>query len=275
MVRPGDVVSLDGRVVDWETLQVDLLPDPAAASDDRSSPASPDAPLPLEGSFLYLKYHKPRGVVCTMDERVRSSLASQPVATAQLPARVFSVGRLDKESSGLLLLTSDGRVPNAVLRSANGHEKEYLVRPHARVTDAHLRQLASGVVITTVAQRDGNRAKPLTAPTAPCQVVRAGQGQELLLFTLREGRNRQIRKMLGALGYDVLDLHRTRFLSVQLGGLAPGRWAPLSGAEMADLRTAVRSAEQWQQPSRGMRGPAGAAWSPAQDLRGTGRDVLR
>ena len=101
------------------------------------------------------------------------------------------------------------------------------------------------MVITTVAQRDGV-AKPLTAPTLPCEVVRDAsapdRGRCTLLITLREGRNRQIRRMLDALGYDTLALHRLRFMRIGLGRLRPGSWAPLSEAEMRDIRVAVRAA---------------------------------
>ncbi len=243
LLRPGDDVRLDGVSVQWEALQVDL----AAASPQQQHTRR----LPLEESFLYVKYHKPRGVTCTMDEATPGSLAK--VLAPQLPVRVFSVGRLDKDSTGLLLLTSDGRVPNAVLRSANGHEKVYRVRTGARVSDADVRQLAAGVVITTVAQRDGNRAAPLTAPTKPCAVERGGPAN-WLQFTLKEGRNRQIRKMLGALGYDVLILHRVRFLGIELGALRPGEWAELTEREMKDIRSAVRGADQSWQQARGRAG---------------------
>lgn len=249
LVRPGDKVKLDSKLVHWESLQVDLLDDeraaaasgptlPCSAPSGRRAGQASSVPLPLEASFTYLKYHKPAGVVCSMASDA-DALSAQPVARA-CRQRLFTVGRLDKESTGLLLLTSDGRVPNAVLRPAHGHEKAYRVVTDVRVSDADVARLAAGVVITTVAQRDGNRAVPLTAPTKPCVVSReAGRS---LLFTLQEGRNRQLRRMLGALGYSVVSLHRTRFLSISLGSLAAGCWAPLSEAEMRDVRAAVRQA---------------------------------
>jgi len=248
LVRPGDKVKLDSKLVRWESLQVDLLDDERAASPTLPSSAPPPSgrrtgqassvPLPLEASFTYLKYHKPAGVVCSMASDA-DALSAQPVARA-CRQRLFTVGRLDKESTGLLLLTSDGRVPNAVLRPAHGHEKAYRVVTDVRVSDADVARLAAGVVITTVAQRDGNRAVPLTAPTKPCVVSR--EADRSLLFTLQEGRNRQLRRMLGALGYSVVSLHRTRFLSISLGSLAPGCWELLSEAEMRDVRAAVRQA---------------------------------
>lgn len=229
LVFTGDKVCLDGAPVDWEALQVDLPPAPGGGKDKEAV---------LESKFVYYAYHKPPGVTCTLDERVAGNLVQ--ALGARVRGRVFSVGRLDRDSSGLLLLTSDGRVPNAVLRSARGHEKEYLVRTESRVSDADMQRLAAGVVITTVAQRDGNRAAPLTAATLPCRVVRGGGGPNTLRMTLTEGRNRQIRKMLGALGYTVLDLCRTRFIDVHLGRLAANEVRELSEAEMECIRGAIR-----------------------------------
>jgi 23S rRNA pseudouridine2604 synthase len=266
-VCPGDVVELDGRPVAWEELQAELLPLPppggaaalggsagvalaaaggAARGAAAASAAGDAAPLPLEERFLYLKYWKPRGVVCTSDTRVAGNLTDAVGADAADSAgagRVFCVGRLDKDSTGLLLLTNDGRVPNAVLRASTKHAKVYRVTAHAHVSDAHIAELAAGVVITTTAQRDGGAARPLTARTRPCGVARDGRdGGRTLLFTLREGRNRQIRKMLAALGYDTLALQRLRFMGIDLSGLRPGEWRPLNEAEMGDVRRAVRAA---------------------------------
>jgi pseudouridine synthase len=143
----------------------------------------------------------------------------------------------------LLLLTNDGRVPNAVLRAATRHSKTYAVRTHMPATREQIARLAAGVIITTVAQRDGV-AKPLTARTRPCEVKReyGVSGGCSLLFTLQEGRNRQIRRMLDAVGLNTITLHRTSFMSIGLDGLKPGQVAPLSEEEMRDIRRAVRAA---------------------------------
>ena len=113
----------------------------------------------------------------------------------------MQVGRLDKDSEGLLLLTSDGRLPNSVLRARAKHPKHYLVTVDRPLWDADLEQLAAGVVITTTAQRDRGPPKTLTAPTLPCEVERTGEAS--FAITLQEGRNRQIRRMCSALGYEV------------------------------------------------------------------------
>jgi pseudouridine synthase len=139
----------------------------------------------------------------------------------------------------VLLLTNDGRLPNLLLRAAAGKDKLYRVVPHVRVSEAHVDRLRQGVVITTVAQRDGHAAAPLTAPTLPCKVERDGQA---LLITLQEGRNRQIRRMLEALGYETLALHRIRFMHIGLHGLQPGEWRPVEPDEMAGLRAVMAAA---------------------------------
>ena len=192
----------------------------------------------MRSQFCYFKYYKPVGITCTLDTRIAGNLVD--ALGKRVTGRAFSVGRLDRDSSGLLLITSDGRVPNAVLRSVFGHEKEYAILTESRVSDADIRQLSLGVVITTVAQRDGRHAEPLTAKTKPCKVVRGSQRLELRM-TLTEGRNRQIRKMLGALGYTVVQLHRVRFMSVQLEDMKPDELRRLSEAEMLDIRQAVRA----------------------------------
>ena len=250
--RPGDVVQLDGRVVAWEAAQT------GGAAALASSGEAEDAALPGEGRFSYLKYWKPRGVVCTCDAAVPGNLLAALGGAAQ-GRRLYSVGRLDKDSTGLLLLTNDGRVPNAVLRAATRHSKTYTVRAHMPPSREQIARLAAGVVITTVAQRDGV-AKPLTARTRPCEVTRDyGQhGGCSLLFTLQEGRNRQIRRMLDAVGLNTISLHRTRFMSIGLEGLQPGQTAPLSDAEMRDIRIAVRAAA-----ANGLSGAAG--WTPGTD----------
>jgi pseudouridine synthase len=261
-VFAGDQVTLDGRPVRWEALQAELAPSPpaAAAPAPAAGPRPPAAdagatdvapgrddssdggcaPLPFEERFVYVKYWKPRGVVCTADRSIRGNIVD---AVRHPSARLFTVGRLDKDSTGVILLTSDGRLPNAVLRAREGHAKVYAVTADQPVADEDCAALAAGVVITTVAQRDRGVGKELTAATLPCGVRRGGDGGRRLLITLREGRNRQIRRMLEALGYDTLRLHRVTFMGIGLEGMEPGEWRALGEGEMAAVRRAVRDAQ--------------------------------
>jgi len=183
-VFPGDKVSLDGKPINWEKATIGR----------EANPRNP---------HVYIKYWKPRGVVCTTDQSINNNIIDR----VKHPERIFMVGRLDRDSTGLILLTSDGRLPNTVLKKEQKHDKEYIVTTDRAVSQQDIAKLAEGVVITTVAQRD-RTVKPLTAPTLPCRVERLGP--KILRITLQEGRNRQIRKMLDALGHEVVDLHREK-----------------------------------------------------------------
>ena len=274
-VQPGDVITLDGKKVDWEVLAAELATNstprntPLSTSNSLSSHKSSSnsvsnssispgsvgvangseyndddgsEKLPLEDRFYYIKYWKPRGVVCTCDRSIRGNILD---ALYDPPPgiRLFNVGRLDKESTGIILLTSDGRLPNASLRSREKHPKIYRVTADRPIPDEDCQHLASGVVITTVAQRDRGVSKELTAPTLPCRLKRDGDGGRRILIELREGRNRQIRRMLDALGYDTLELHRVSFMGIGLDGMWEGEWKALDEEEMRVLRKAIRAAE--------------------------------
>lgn len=213
-VFPGDVVQFDGRVIEWERLNV-------AADVD---------------NFTYLKLWKDLGVVCTTDETIANNVVVVVPKHVRGPDRVFPVGRLDGNSTGLLLLTSDGRLPTLMLGAGKKCVKEYVVTPDVYVTDEDLSRLREGVVISTVAQRDRGVRKTLTVPTIPCEVGRKPSGNQLV-FRLQEGRNRQIRKMLGALGYTARAIHRTAMMGITLNGLrGPGDVQPLNDTEMLIVR---------------------------------------
>ena len=134
--------------------------------------------------------------------------------------RVFPIGRLDKDSEGLILLTNDGDIVNDLLRAAHGHEKEYLVTVDRPITDEFLEAMAGGVHI-------------LDRVTAPCRVRRIGKN--VFRIVLTQGLNRQIRRMCEVFGYTVSRLIRVRFVNIVLEGLSPGRWRNLTRAELAEL----------------------------------------
>ncbi len=216
-VYPADVVRLDDKVVDWERL---------ALAESATS------------TFHYIKYWKPFGVVCTTETSEPANIIR--ALDAPFSDRIFPVGRLDMNSTGLIFLTSDGRVPEAVLGASRDCTKQYLVKPDRYVSDRHLHQLRNGVVIKTVAQRDNTR-RALVAPTLPCRVDRVGDGVHLRFF-LNEGRNRQIRRMLGVLGYTTRAIHRERFMDISLEGLEkPGDWAHLQDWEVSLLCAGIKS----------------------------------
>ena len=203
--------------------------------------------------FTYLKYYKPVGVTTTVERSDRTNLISM-ARLGGLERRVFPVGRLDKDSTGLLLLTSDGRVPNAMLQSELGIPKSYTVTTKRRVSDAAVIQLRAGVKISTPTQRDNNNSNKsssqktswVTAVTKPCKVTRVdGSDSRKLRFVLREGRNRQIRRMLEeALNHEVVGLHRDQFGDITLKGLREGEWCECSKSEQAIILRALQDANK-------------------------------
>ncbi|KAA8493254.1 23S rRNA pseudouridine [Porphyridium purpureum] len=219
-VRSGDVVTLDGKKIDWERL--------VPASDWKGAARRDEQEVDQVGvsdQFVYLKYWKPRGITCTTDRRIQGNI----IDAIGHRERIFPVGRLDKDSSGLILLTSDGRLPNSMLRAKHKNEKTYRVTVDRPCSVNHVQHLRDGVVITTIAQRD-RTVKPLTAKTLPAQVVQ--MAPDVLLITIVEGRNRQIRKMLDALGYTVRALHRVEIMGIGLNGLRHGQWRELNAQEL-------------------------------------------
>lgn len=227
-VKSGDVVTLDGKTMRWE---------PYAASVEAELGEDVDG----SSTFVYLLYNKPRGVVCTVEPGQRTSLlyVLERERKRLKNARFFPVGRLDKDSSGLVLLTNDGRVSDALLDPSRKAEKEYDVDVHKEVREADVDRLAAGVVITTTQQRG---LEETTASTQPCEVRKIGNRN--LRFVLKEGRNRQIRKMCEALGYDVTRLHRTRIDELTLGDLEVGGLRPLDEDELESLSARVRSSRE-------------------------------
>ena len=153
-----DKIRLDGRIVEgWEELN-------HLGSDESVSTSKHQV-------FEYIKYWKPIGVTCTTDRRINDNIIDSLYHDGCNPkSRLFPVGRLDKDTSGLILMTNDGRLPNASLRGKYKHPKTYMVKADRPVSHHDIEKLRNGVVITTLAQRDGNRSKPLTAPTLPCDV---------------------------------------------------------------------------------------------------------
>jgi pseudouridine synthase len=191
-VGDGDVVAVDGR---------------------------PVAPQEL----AYLMLHKPSGVVTTAsDPQNRRTV----VDLVESPQRVYPVGRLDRDTTGLLLLTNDGELANRLAHPRHGVDKTYVVEVEGDPPSDAIRRLAEGVELD-----DG--------PTAPARARRLGAGR--LELVIHEGRNRQVRRMCEAVGHPVRRLHRTAYGPLELGALAPGRWRPLTAEEVAALRAETGS----------------------------------
>ena len=200
----GRTGSLGDRVLDGMTVIVD------------------GHPLSGRGERVYIILNKPRGIVCTADPREPMNV----VDYIAYPIRIFPVGRLDKDSEGLLLLTSDGEIVNRLLRAAGGHEKEYEVEVDHPLTREFMGHMMRGVPI-------------LDTVTLPCRLRRTGNRSFNLILV--QGLNRQIRRMCEALGYTVTKLRRIRINNIRIGDLQPGQWRELTSAEVAALMDSIRT----------------------------------
>ena len=214
--READRLISEGRVkIDGRTgvLGDKVLPGMKVVCDGKA--------LSGDGKKVYIALNKPQGIVCTADPREPMNV----VDYINYPIRIFPVGRLDKASEGLLLLTSDGEIVNRLLRAAGGHEKEYEVEVDKPLTPEFMQKMMAGVPI-------------LETVTLPCKLRRTGNRSFNLILV--QGLNRQIRRMCEALGYNVVKLKRVRINTVKLGSLQPGQWKELSAAELSSLMDSIK-----------------------------------
>ncbi len=174
-----------------------------------------------QDEMVVLAVNKPRGIVCTEEKRERDSI----VRFLRYPIRVTYVGRLDKDSRGLLLMTNNGDIINRMMRASNCHEKEYKVTVDREITDDFLEKMAGGVHI-------------LDTVTRPCRVEKLGK--YTFSITLTQGLNRQIRRMCSALGYEVKDLLRVRIMNIRLGSLKEGQYRQLTDGELEELYSLIK-----------------------------------
>ena len=165
---------------------------------------------------VYIALNKPVGITSTTEKGVKGNI----VDLVNHPFRVFHIGRLDKDSEGLILLTNDGDIVNEILRSENQHEKEYIVSVDRPITPEFLKQMSEGVKI-------------LDTLTLPCKVEQLSKYDFKIILT--QGLNRQIRRMCEELGYNVYRLQRIRIMNIQLDNLPVGQWRYLSKKEKAQL----------------------------------------
>lgn len=194
----GQVAGLGTRVADGDEIRVD------------------GAPVGAKKRQIYIALNKPVGVTCTTEAHIEDNIIDL-IGHAE---RIFPIGRLDKDSEGLILLTNNGDIVNEILRSENNHEKEYLVTVDRPITDLALKMMAGGVKI-------------MGELTKPCRVERIARDGFRMILT--QGLNRQIRRMCSALGYRAQRLKRVRIMNIRLGTLSSGQWRYLTEAELAGL----------------------------------------
>jgi len=217
-VMPGDTVKVNGQVIE---------------------PRSED-------ELVFIALNKPVGIVSTTDSAEKHNI-QRFVGHSE---RIFPIGRLDKDSQGLIFMTSNGDLVNKILRAGNNHEKEYLVTVDKPVTRAFIQGMASGVPI-------------LGTVTRKCKVSQ--ESRFVFRITLVQGLNRQIRRMCEHFGYEVTKLERVRIMNVSLKGLAVGQWRDLTASELKELFDAIRdSSSEAPAGSSKPKRPAKASTPPAR-----------
>lgn len=205
MVEPGDRVMVDGVLI-------------KGGADAKKR--------------VYLALNKPVGITSTTDRSDRTNI----VDFVKHRERIFPIGRLDKLSQGLILLTSDGDIVNKILRAGNAHQKEYVVTVHKPITDQFIKGMSAGMKL-----EDG-------AITLPCKVVREAENRFRIFLV--QGLNRQIRRMCMMLDYKVEKLERVRIMNITLKGLPIGRWRELTDAEVKTIMDMVKGSDNGEQASK-------------------------
>jgi len=194
----GELATIGSQVADGDTVCVD------------------GKPVIKEQKLVYIMLNKPVGITSTTERHIQGNV----VDFVNHPLRIFHIGRLDKDSEGLLLLTNDGDIVNEILRAENKHEKEYIVQVDKPITEKFIKEMATGVEI-------------LDTKTLPCKVERISSNVFKIILT--QGLNRQIRRMCSALGYNVKRLQRIRIMNIKLGNLKVGQWRDLTDKERTEL----------------------------------------
>ncbi|WP_032122149.1 pseudouridine synthase [Clostridium amazonitimonense] len=173
-------------------------------------------PIPVKDK-VYIALNKPEGITCTAAKEVKDNI----ISFMNYPEYIFPVGRLDKESQGLILMTNDGELANKILESENKYEKEYLVTVNKPFDDFFMKGMSEGVEIC------GTR-------TRPCKISRVSEDTFRIILT--QGLNKQIRRMTKAFGYTVLYLQRIRIVNIEVQGIDIGKWRNLTEKEVMELR---------------------------------------
>ncbi|BDR74005.1 hypothetical protein K144316041_27130 [Clostridium tetani] len=181
-------------------------------------------PLKRKKNDIYIALNKPVGITCTTERHIKGNI----IDFINHTERIFPIGRLDKDSQGLILLTNDGSIVNEILREENNHEKDYIVTVNKPITPAFINGMSKGVKIY-------NPVKNQYTITNKCKVVKINSNT--FKITLSQGLNRQIRRMCSSFGYKVVKLKRIRIINITLKGLNVGKWRNLTDEEVRILRS--------------------------------------
>lgn len=178
--------------------------------------------LKLDPTYVYIALNKPRGITCTTERHIDGNI----IDFVNYPERIFPIGRLDKDSEGLILLTNDGSIVNKILMSKNKHEKDYILTVNKAITPSFIEGMSKGVKIY-------NPVKNEYTLTDHCKVVKIDT--RIFKITLSQGLNRQIRRMCTHFGYRVVKLKRIRIMNIELKDLPVGKWRNLTEEEVRGL----------------------------------------
>lgn len=180
---------------------------------------------------VYIAFNKPRGVTSTTELHIKDNIISY----INYPQRIFPIGRLDKDSEGLIFLTSDGNIVNKILRAGNNHQKEYIVTVDKPITDTFIKKMGNGVPI-------------LDTVTAKCFIEQINTNAFRIILT--QGLNRQIRRMCDHLGYEVTKLKRTRIMNIKLDGIKLGEWRYFTETELKEMYRLVADSVKTEEASK-------------------------
>lgn len=198
----GDLALIGSKVTEQSIITVD------------------DKPIKRQSEFVYLAFNKPIGITSTTDQAIKDNI----VDYINYHKRIFHIGRLDKDSEGLILMTNDGDIVNQILRAENNHEKEYIVVVNKKITQEFLTNMSKGVPI-------------LDTITKPCIIKQTGEKTFKIILT--EGLNRQIRRMCDYFGYQVVSLKRIRIMNIHLD-VPVGKYRELTSKELDQLFKLIR-----------------------------------
>ena len=203
---------------------------------------------------VLLAVNKPKGIVCTTSDKDR---AENIVEYLKYPERIYPVGRLDKDSEGLLLMTNQGDLVNKIMRGSNGHEKEYIVTVNREITAEFLDKMSGGVEL-----------KELGQVTRPCRTEKVDE--KTFSIVLTQGLNRQIRRMCKACGFEVQSLKRVRIMNICLGGLPKGAYRKINGAEYKELLNLLKDSSSLSRKERLAGGGTGETngWTEGKGRKG-------
>ena len=186
--------------------------------------------LKVENELVYIALNKPVGITCTTESKIKGNI----VDFINHEKRIFPIGRLDKDSQGLIFMTNDGDIVNKILRAGNNHEKEYIVTVNKPITDEFIKGMSNGVPI-------------LGTVTKKCLVKKESKNSFRIILT--QGLNRQIRRMCEYFGYEVKKLERIRIMNVSLGNLKMGSWRYLTKKELAEINRLTENSSKTEEAS--------------------------